>query len=350
MPRSSSLVQALRPTLPILIGASLMLTLSMGLRQSFGIFMQPLTHDIGISVTQFTLALAVQNLAWGFLQPVAGANQVSLRLGPRPPQRECWVLADHRRVKQVLINLLSNAIKYNNPGGRAVITVARVVDELSITVSDNGIGIPAEDLPKLFSPFERLGRQRTDIEGSGIGLALTKRLVTVMGGGLDVTSAPGEGTTFSVTLPLTEPPDLEVAVGARPTSAAAAPSRVLYIEDNPSNRDLLTNLMARTPEWTITLAATGKGGLELARAHPPTVILLDLHLPDIGGATVLQLLKATPATAAIPVAILSADAQPSQIKRLLAAGAERYLTKPLKISDLLDFLGTHGNAATDVRP
>ncbi len=292
----------------------------------------------------------------GLMQPLADATRVSLRLERHPPAASCWVRADYRRVKQVVINLLSNAIKYNHPGGLAAIDVSLLGEEVRITLSDNGIGIPAHDLSKLFTPFERLGRQRTHIDGSGIGLALSKRLVTVMQGRLDVTSTFGEGSTFTVTLPRAGRPAVETGgcldATSQPTVQLADPIAVaslLCIEDNPSNRDLMTSVMARQPNWTLTLASTGAAGLDLARAEPPTAIVLDLHLPDLGGDDVLHLLSTTPATAGIPVAILSADASPTRINDLLASGAERYLTKPLDINELFDFLDTHAQPTLATR-
>ncbi len=307
-------------------------------------------NRLELSITPVDVADLLTDVA-GLMHPLAAASQVSFHVDLREPHHGCWVQADRRRVKQVMINLLSNAIKYNRPDGHVEITVARRGSQLTIKVSDTGIGIPAEDLAKLFTPFERLGRQRTDIEGSGVGLALTTRLVTVMGGRLDVTSAPGEGSTFTVSLPLGTPPDAAPAgLHTTPEPTPTPTAHVLYIEDNPSNRDLLTSVVTRRPNWAITVAVTGNLGFELARAHPPTAIVLDLHLPDIDGADVLHLLKTTPATAGIPVAILSADADPSQITRLLAAGADRYLTKPLEITELFDFLDTHASTATRAQP
>ena len=215
---------------------------------------------------------------------------------------------------------------------------------LSVAVTDTGIGIHADDLPRLFHPFDRLGQQSSDIEGTGLGLALSERLTTLMGGRVDVESTPGHGSTFTVTMPLTDPPeepppprDLTGEVPA----ADVALWTVLSIQDNPSNVALLTGILRRRPGWTLIHAGTGRLGLDLAATSEPTVILLDLHLPDIDGIDVLQALRADPHTSDVPVAVFSADANPTQVRRLLAAGAQKYLTKPLAVRDVFAFLDAH---------
>jgi CheY-like chemotaxis protein len=216
---------------------------------------------------------------------------------------------------------------------------------LSLAVTDTGMGIPAEDLPRLFNPFDRLGRESSGIEGTGIGLTLSKRLTTLMGGRLDVESTPGHGSTFTVTMPLTDPPETQIPpqrdhMGAVPAEITVH-STVLSIQDNPSNVDLLTGVLRRRPGWSMLHAGNGRLGLELAATREPTVILLDLHLPDINGIDVLEALRADPKTSDVPVAILSADATPTQLQRLITAGAQTYLTKPIDVRELLTFLDTH---------
>ena len=205
------------------------------------------------------------------------------------------------------------------------------------------MGIQPEDMPRLFSPFDRLGQQATDVEGTGLGLALSQRLTTLMGGRLDAESNPGNGSTFTVTMPLTDPPE-PTPPPHTPTSRPHASTRlstVLYIEDNPSNVDLLAGILRRRPGWTLTHAGTGGLGLELAGTTEPTVILLDLHLPDIKGLDVIRALQANPDTASIPVAVLSADATSTQVSRLLDAGAEEYFTKPIDVTEIFAFLDSH---------
>jgi CheY-like chemotaxis protein len=209
-------------------------------------------------------------------------------------------------------------------------------------VIDTGPGIASDKLERLFTPFERLGAEGTAVEGTGLGLALSKHLVEVMGGTLGVESRVGEGSTFEVALPLAEAP--VAALGEAHVRPATRPEPtekrlvILAIEDNLANLQLLERIFARRPGTKVLSAAQGRLGLDLAREHRPDLILLDLHLPDLPGQEVLERLRAEPLTRAIPVVVLSADATPSRIKRLLAAGARTYLTKPLDVRQLLEVL------------
>jgi CheY-like chemotaxis protein/two-component sensor histidine kinase len=250
-----------------------------------------------------------------------------------------YVRADRQRLQQVLLNLLSNAIKYNRPGGRVTVATEEMPDRrLALRITDTGQGIASDQLERLFIPFERLGAEATAVEGTGLGLALSKHLVELMGGMLGVESRVGEGSTFVVTLPLVEAPT--AALDAADAQPATGPERragrlvVLSIEDNLSNLQLIERVFAAWPETRVLSALLGRLGLDLAREHRPDVILLDLHLPDLPGEEVLKRLRAEPRTCAIPVVVLSADAMPGQIERLLAAGARAYLTKPLDVRRL----------------
>jgi len=257
------------------------------------------------------------------------------------PERN--ILADRQRIKQVLLNLLANAIKYNRKGGRVTLSCAEPeAGRLRIEVSDTGPGISPDKMARLFTPFERLGAEGTSIQGTGLGLALSKRLVEAMGGTLDVESAVAKGSTFWVEFSTAENP-LErvrgqdaippVAVGARSRAAT-----VLYVEDNLPNFKLIENLMALRPGVKLIPAMQGRMGLDLAGQHHPDVILLDVHLPDISGDEVLRRLRDDPETRHIPVVVISADATSRQIDRLRAAGAREYLTKPLDVKKLLALL------------
>lgn len=271
--------------------------------------------------------------------PLADQRQVRL-LSDSPPLGRYHVMADRQRLNQVLLNLLGNAVKYNRAGGSVMVDCDRPrAGRLRIRVSDTGAGIPAERLALLFRPFERLGAEHTVIEGTGLGLALSKGLVEAMGGTIGVDSVVDRGSTFWVELALTDAPALQAfapaAAGPPSTVDGTVQGTVLYIEDNASNIRLLERVLGRRPGVQLLAAREGGAGIERARRDRPDLVLLDLHLPDMPGEDVLRRLWADPATRPIPIAVLSADATPSQVKRLLAAGATTYLTKPLDLSALL---------------
>jgi CheY-like chemotaxis protein len=242
----------------------------------------------------------------------------------------------------VLLNILANGVKYNRPGG-SVTASCQVMEmaRLRLDIRDTGLGIPTDKLDRLFSPFERLGAEMTEVEGTGLGLALSKGLVEAMGGAITVASTPSMGSTFSVELKLSESPlsRHDRAAGGE-NIALEAPDQavrtVLYIEDNLPNLELIEQIFARSNHVELVPAMQGRLGLELAAQHQPNLILLDLHLPDMAGIDVLRHLQADPRTRDIPVVVISADATPGQIDRLLSAGARTYLTKPL---DIQRFLG-----------
>jgi signal transduction histidine kinase/CheY-like chemotaxis protein len=249
------------------------------------------------------------------------------------------VRADRQRLTQVFLNLASNAVKYNRNGGNVTFSSARTEGgKLEVQVVDTGPGIAPEHLDRVFTPFDRLGAEQMEVEGTGIGLTLSKSLVELMGGEIDVHTKLGEGTVFSVTLPIVDSPhqSLEEARPARrpKTSGPAKEATLLYIEDNATNIKLIERVLVDRPFILLT-AAHGGLGLEIAREHHPDLILLDLHLPGMPGEEVLAHLREDPRTATIPAVVLSADATPKGIERILAAGAEAYLTKPLDISELL---------------
>jgi CheY-like chemotaxis protein len=256
---------------------------------------------------------------------------------------EEYIVADRQRLKQVLLNLLSNAVKYNRDDGAITVSCRREgEDRVVIAVHDTGLGISAERLERLFTPFDRLGAEATAIEGTGLGLALSRRLMEAMEGRLEAETTPGTGSTFWIELPLATDPatTLSPAVGGPPEAVTAPASgararTVLYIEDNLSNLQLVQRVLARRAAVSLLSAMQGRLGLDLAQQHRPDLILLDLHLPDMSGLEVLRRLQTDARTQATPVIVLTADASPGQLGRLLAAGAYAYLSKPL---DVLRFL------------
>ncbi|HEY0072428.1 MAG TPA: ATP-binding protein, partial [Chloroflexia bacterium] len=268
---------------------------------------------------------------------------------PEPGMSRHYVLADRQRLMQVLLNLVSNAVKYNREDGSIAISCDELAgDKLRLNVIDTGLGLNPDQVERLFMPFERLGAEQSAIEGTGLGLALSKRLVEAMQGSMEVTSSVGQGSTFSVVLASTEGRVQSLERVA--SELVGVPQlhteerQVLYIEDNLSNLKLIERILERRTNIRLLSAMQGGLGLELAREQQPDLIMLDLHLPDMHGDEVLQRLKAAPETAGIPVVILSADATPRQVERLLAAGARAYLTKPLDVKQLIGVLEETLNA------
>ncbi|MQA98818.1 MAG: PAS domain S-box protein [Actinobacteria bacterium] len=274
------------------------------------------------------------------IRPLADQRSIELVIDI-PADGETHVIADRQRLEQVLLNLLSNGVKYNVEGGRVSVHLLDPGDDVvRIGVRDTGPGIADEDKPRLFAPFERLGADQAGIEGTGLGLALSKSLVEAMAGRLEVDSGDGSGSVFWVELPASGPPAAQTAVPAVLDAAGRAEGThtLLYIEDNLSNRRLIEQVLAHRPGVSLIAAMTGNLGLDLAREHGPDLVLLDVHLPDLEGAEVLARLRKDPRTKEVPVVILSADATPGQIRRFMAAGAQDYLTKPIDVPEFLAML------------
>jgi signal transduction histidine kinase/ActR/RegA family two-component response regulator len=239
--------------------------------------------------------------------------------------------ADQRRLHQVLINLVSNAIKYNRRGGKVDISCTVAEGVARIVISDTGAGIPKRYMAELFEPFNRLGQEQSEIVGSGVGLALCRRLVEGMHGLIRAESEEGAGSVFTVDLPMAA---LDVARAM--AAATHARTKILYIEDNPANALLMRHIVKELNEVELVVAVTGREGIETARSLLPALILLDINLPDIDGFEVLTILKNDSATTPIPVIALTANAMPREVKRGLNAGFHSYVTKPLDPAQLIE--------------
>ena len=306
-------------------------------------------------------ALDLSSLEAGMLKldlqpvPLAGATARALSLVEslaatkgitvRSDRLDGTAQADPTRLHQVLLNLLTNAIKYNRPGGEVRVEARAGNGQVHLSVRDTGRGLRPDQLDHLFEPFNRLGAEAEGIEGTGIGLTIVKALVEGMGGHIDVSSQPGEGTLFEVSLPAAnsasgDPPAVDGGV----SSAAPTPIRpgrsgqLLYIEDNSVNVLLVEELVKTMAGLRIVCEATGAAGVARARSLRPDVILVDLQLPDFDGFEVLRRLRASPETAGIPCIALSANAMPEDIARGLAAGFDDYWTKPIRFKPFLDAL------------
>jgi PAS domain S-box-containing protein len=263
-----------------------------------------------------------------------------------PPTCSEFVQADRQRLRQVVLNLLANAIKYNRDEGTVTLRCIRTSDSrIRLVVTDTGIGITDSAMTRLFSPFDRLGAEQTEVEGTGLGLTLTKRLVEAMGGEIGAESVAGRGSTFWVELErATAPATVEPAeAGPSDADTEVVPDarRVLYIEDNQANVLLVQRILSLRQGVTALVAMQASLGLDIARTQLPDLILLDLNLPDMPGVEALRRLRADPATADIPVVVISADATPGQVSRLRAEGAVDYLAKPFDIGQLLALVDEH---------
>ena len=255
-----------------------------------------------------------------------------------------FVHADRTRMKQALINLLSNAIKYNRLHGEVTVSCTPAAKgRIRISVADTGAGLSAEKITQLFQPFNRLGQEGSSVEGTGIGLVMSKRVVELMGGVIGVESVVGKGSVFWFELNAVAAPSATQPVGIAPPLVQnlydGLPVRtLLYVEDNPANLMLVQQLLLRRPDLSLLTAVNADAGIALARIHQPALILMDINLPGMSGTQALKILNADPLTAHIPVLALSANAMPADIKRGLDAGFTRYLTKPINVGDFMDAL------------
>ncbi|MBB4637960.1 PAS domain S-box protein [Longimicrobium terrae] len=284
---------------------------------------------------------AVLREALDLVRPLAAARGISVAETAGPALGR-YVRADRQRLAQVLLNLLSNAVKYNRPGGSVRLS-CRVAEgegapRIVIRVEDDGYGIAPDKQDQLFTPFARLGAEQSGIEGTGLGLTLSQRLVGAMGGALRLEASSERGSVFRLDLDAAENPLDRAGAPAEPAEPAdagvpaeGAAATLLYIEDNLANLSLIERVLMGRPEWRLLPALQGQLGVEMAREHVPDVVLLDLHLPDLSGEEVLRQLRADPRTAHVPVVIISADATPRTLERLRADGAAAYLTKPLNV-------------------
>jgi CheY-like chemotaxis protein/anti-sigma regulatory factor (Ser/Thr protein kinase) len=239
--------------------------------------------------------------------------------------------------------LLSNAIKYNKINGSVKIICNTLIhNRIRICVEDTGEGLSPEKIAQLFQPFNRLGQEMKDQEGTGIGLVMTKRLIELMGGEIGLESTLGKGSRFWVELNLTHQrihtPATETTCIPPILATDGIPWSVLYVEDNPANLMLVEDLIERRSDIRLLSARDGFTGIEIARSVLPDIILMDINLPGMSGISALNILSADPITAHIPIIALSANAIPRDIEKGLEAGFFRYLTKPIKVNEFMETL------------
>ena len=346
--------QSQRARLNMLMKAASHLHLMLGDIQDFsliearGVRLQPVVVDLRSAVDS---ALCIS-------QPAASERGIRLVASDGNDQRST-VLADQLRLGQVLLNLISNGIKYNRNGGSVTVSIGAEPRLVHIDVEDDGLGMTEAQVGNLFQPFNRLGREGGSIEGSGIGLVLTRRLVNLMGGEVTVRSVAGEGSCFRVTLPalsITETPDLTGSDAKEPTpiptefvetktrpafrfdQGESPVGTVLCMEDNEVTSILITQLVSRWPGVTLVMAADGTTGIEKAIALQPDVVLLDMNLPDMSGLEVLARLRGNVETRDLVVVALTASSNPDEIEAAEAVGIDGYWSKPIDFQQFFDGL------------
>ncbi|MGE0402583.1 MAG: PAS domain S-box protein [Kofleriaceae bacterium] len=275
------------------------------------------------------------------LEPMATRAQIKLEatLGTELP----LVLADRTRLSQILMNFGSNAIKYGRAGGWTSFRVEKRARTLRLSVKDNGLGIPENKRHKIFEPFQRAGQEAGPIEGTGIGLTISKRLAELMNGSVGFTSTEGVGSEFWIEIPIdvsaTIAAQRPAVEGTRIESARSAERYlVVYVEDNPSNIAFMQDLMEELPNVELVTAPTAEIGLELIRARQPRVVIMDINLPGMSGFDAVNQLRSWPETQHIPVIGLSAAALLKDTTRAKETGFYRYLTKPVKVTELMSTL------------
>ncbi|MCX5875994.1 MAG: PAS domain S-box protein, partial [Deltaproteobacteria bacterium] len=296
--------------------------------------------QVPMSLEPVSLA-TVMNECQDMVAPLAQQHEIQMTF--QQLDNTWFVKADQTRVKQVFINLLSNAIKYNIKQGKVEVTcVKRPKGRVCISIKDTGAGLNPEEVSQLFQAFNRLGQEAGQVEGTGIGLLVAKRLVELMGGIIGVKSTVGEGSVFWFELLADDEPVLainrdEAVALAKPHVSCEGLSlaTLLYVEDNPANLKLVEQIIARHPDIRLLSAGNGRSGIELARANHPDVILMDINLPDISGTQALKILGENPETADIPVVAVSANAMPRDIKMGMKAGFFRYITKAINVNDFM---------------
>ena len=279
------------------------------------------------------------------LQPLADQRQIKCTLAL---STSCAVQADNMRLREVLLNLLSNAIKYNIEGGDVWVSCTPISEQtLRISMRDSGRGIAADMLSRLFKPFERLESSYNGIEGTGIGLALSKKLVEAMHGKIGVESVYGEGSTFWFELPIasmdsvnsiTSATDTTTAQTTHPDPITRNAYTLLYVEDNPANLKLVQKIIDTRKNTDLLTAVNAEDGLDITMSQHPDLILLDINLPGMDGFEALRQLRANPATKDIPVIAITANAMNRDVKHGKTAGFDDYLTKPIDIAKFIDLL------------
>ncbi len=298
-------------------------------------------------------ATVLLNEACHLVAPLARSSGITLHVPVIDAHTPIQV--DPMRLRQVLVNLLSNAVKYNRPDGHVTPRVWAEGDQVAIAIDDTGVGLSAEQQAHLFEPFNRLGAERTGVEGTGIGLVIVRKLLEAMQGRLEVRSQPDQGSSFIAWVPKAEAAAVAAGPAASdPAHLAARPAggtelRVLYAEDNDINAELVLEVLKLRPGCLVRVATSGAETLAMAREQAPDLFLLDMHLGDMSGFELARQLQQEPALTDVPRVAFSADAMPDQIHRARDHGFSGYLTKPLDVAALLACVDEHTERMQQLR-
>ena len=307
------------------------------------------TQKVNLSIERVNIG-EILTESFALLSPLSAKSQVMLEY----TETDCSdIRSDRQKLKQIFLNLLTNGIKYNKPGGIVRVSVEQSDDNLQIRFSDTGIGIESQYLDRVFTPFDRLGSDTTDVEGTGLGLALSKTLVEAMGATLEVSSVFGEGSVFTLTFGASAivhgeiESTQEASDGLSSIDGFGDPSnmRVLIIEDNIINLRYVSKLVEKMDKVVLMSAMEGGIGIELARSFAPDLILLDLDLPDIHGRDVLKALRSDVTTRDIRIIVMSAESNPQVLDDIMALGAHHYVTKPVDVASLFSVFSENRKAA-----
>jgi PAS domain S-box-containing protein len=291
--------------------------------------------QVALNPARVSMLVEVQAVV-AMLAPVAGRMDVAITVAPglEGLQAQC----DATRLRQVLTNLLSNAIKYNRRGGHVEVSAQAAGSEVELCVADDGLGMSEQQLADLFQPYNRLGRETSGVEGTGIGLVISRRLAELMGGSLHARSRPGLGSVFALRLPAAAPTPPSAPAAVADEWVPSAVRRLLYIEDNQTNIEVMRGVLSARPSYQMHEATTGEAGWAALRALRPDLLLLDMGLPDLDGLELLARIEADDDLARIPVIVVSADASPQRVELALTRGARSYVTKPFAAAAFLELV------------
>ncbi|MES2501381.1 MAG: ATP-binding protein [Pseudomonadota bacterium] len=285
--------------------------------------------EISLELTSVAVNTLLEE-ATQYIAPIGKIRDIEIKTSIAP---NLWVSANRQKLLQVVLNLLSNALKYGPANAAIQLKAYSRDDVVIIEVQDEGAGIPAKLKERLFTPFDRLGAEQTKVEGTGLGLALSKQIMLAMNGSIHVAN---DKSLFWIELNAGEP-DAElteatqVKLNKKHTSLNNKHS-ILYVEDNVSNRALVEAIIHRQHDLRIHCVTTMKDAKQYLTEFTPSLLLIDLNLPDGSGENLVRYIKTDAKYQHIPIMILSADALPETISRLQATGAAYYMTKPLDVA------------------